>query len=122
MWSMIFSLIQVERTLLAQHYAEHADRPFFMPLVTYMSSGPIVAMVWEGPGVLGAARSMLGATDPRASAPGTIRGDGHVQMGRNGAHASDGPGAAAREIGLWFGKDLVQWRRGRMDAIVNQGN
>ena len=76
-------------------------------------------MVWEGPGVLAMARAMLGATDPSSSAPGTLRGDGFVQTGRNGVHASDGARAAAREVRLWFGEaELVQWKRDRLEAMV----
>jgi len=88
--------------LAGEHYAEHRERPFFPSLVGFLSSGPVVAMVWEGKGVIAAGRAMIGATNPLASAPGTIRGDFGVDVGRNIIHGSDGTESAQREIGLWF--------------------
>lgn len=94
------------RELLGQHYAEHAEKPFFDGLVDFMSSGPLVAMIVEGERVVEGMRSLMGATDPTLAAPGTIRGD----LGRawktdaveNLIHGSDSPESAAREIALWF--------------------
>lgn len=95
--------------LLTEHYAEHRDKPFFADLVTYMSSGPVVAAVIEGNRVVEGVRSLCGTTDPTTAAPGTIRGDlgrdwgtGNVE---NLVHSSDSAESAAREIGIWFGKD-----------------
>ncbi|KAK7576354.1 hypothetical protein V9T40_012640 [Parthenolecanium corni] len=96
--------------LLQKHYAELADKPFFPSLVKYMSSGPVVPMVWEGLNVVKTGRVMLGATDPKDSAPGTIRGDLCIQVGRNIIHGSDSVESAKKEIGLWFEpKELVQY-------------
>lgn len=95
--------------LLSEHYAEHRDKPFFPDLVDYMSSGPIIAAVIEGHRVVEGVRSLCGATDPTTAAPGTIRGDLGRDWGtgniENLVHSSDSPESAAREIGIWFGKD-----------------
>ncbi|XP_076467995.1 uncharacterized protein LOC143298876 [Babylonia areolata] len=87
---------------LEQHYADLSSKPFFAGLVTYMNSGPIFAMVWEGKEVVKMGRMMLGATNPLASAPGTIRGDFCIDVGRNICHGSDSVESAKKEIGLWF--------------------
>jgi nucleoside-diphosphate kinase len=92
--------------LLAGHYAEHVGKPFYGPLVEFMSSGPVVAAVVEGHRVIEGFRSLAGATDPTVAAPGTIRGDLARDWGlkvlQNLVHGSDSPESAAREIGLWF--------------------
>ncbi|SHH65060.1 nucleoside diphosphate kinase [Jatrophihabitans endophyticus] len=92
--------------LLAQHYAEHEGKPFYQPLVDFMLSGPVVALVAEGERVIEGFRSLAGATDPTAAAPGTIRGDLGRDWGlavqQNIVHGSDSAESAAREIGLWF--------------------
>ena len=94
-----------------EHYAEHKERPFFAPLVAFASSGPVVAMVWEGNNVIQTGRKMIGATNPDNSDPGTIRGDLAINFRKNVIHASDSLESAKREINLWFGKDahLVSW-------------
>lgn len=96
----------VERELLERHYAEHAGKPFFEPLVSFMSSGPVVAAVVEGERSIAAFRSLAGATDPVLAAPGTIRGDLGRDWGtsvqQNLVHGSDCPESAEREIGIWF--------------------
>jgi len=84
------------------HYDDLKARPFFPGLVKFFSSGPVVAMVWEGLGVIAGGRRLLGETDPKASLPGTIRGDYGIEVGRNICHGSDGPSGAAREINFWF--------------------
>lgn len=84
------------------HYGEHEGKPFFPKLVDHITSGPVVAMVWEGKEVVKTGRAMIGATNPLASAPGTIRGDFAVDMGRNIVHGSDSVESAQREIALWF--------------------
>ncbi len=92
--------------LLARHYAEHVGKPFYQPLVDFMLSGPVVALVAEGHRVVEGFRSLAGATDPTAAAPGTIRGDLGRDQGtkvvQNIVHGSDSPESAAREIALWF--------------------
>lgn len=105
-------MMQVSKDLAETHYGEHKGKPFFDGLVGFITSAPIVAMVWEGPNVILAARKMMGATNPQESAPGTIRGDYSLDMGRNVIHGSDSPESAAREIGLFFGDDEVAtWDR-----------
>jgi nucleoside-diphosphate kinase len=93
----------VTRELAERHYAEHAERPFFGELVEFITSGPIVAMVLEGPEAVTAARQVIGATNPLEAAPGTIRGDFAIEMGTNMVHGSDSPESAAREAELFFG-------------------
>lgn len=98
------------RELAESHYGVHRERPFFAGLVEFITSGPVVAMAWEGEGVIAAARLMIGATKPLEAAPGTIRGDLAVNIGRNVIHGSDGPDTAAFELGLWFGdSELNAW-------------
>ena len=91
-------LLQMTEDLANQHYAEHVGKGFFAGLVSYMTSGPIVAAVFEGPDAVKAVRQSVGATNPVEAAPGTIRGDYGLLKGRNLVHASDGPEAAAREL------------------------
>lgn len=92
--------------LLAQHYAEHEGKPFYEPLVSYMGSGPVVALVLEGEGVVEGARTLMGSSNPTTAAPGTIRGDFARDWGesvqKNLVHGSDSAESAAREISLWF--------------------
>ena len=90
------------RDLAEKHYGVHRDRPFFSGLVDFITSGPVVAMVWEGDGVIASARSLIGATKPLEANPGSIRGDLAVNIGRNVIHGSDGSDTAAFEIALWF--------------------
>ncbi|CAK4078270.1 unnamed protein product [Aphanomyces euteiches] len=91
-----------------EHYADLAGRPFFNGLVKYFSSGPIVAMVWEGTDVILTGRKILGATNPNQAAPGTLRGDNCISTGRNLVHGSDGPESAKHEIGMWFTAEEIQ--------------
>ncbi|MFN8615415.1 MAG: nucleoside-diphosphate kinase [Vampirovibrionales bacterium] len=95
-------LMNVTRSLAEQHYGEHASKPFFGGLVDFITSGPVVAMVWEGANVVAECRKMMGATHPKDAAPGTIRGDYSVDLGRNIVHGSDSVDSAEREIGLFF--------------------
>ncbi|KAJ8768529.1 hypothetical protein K2173_022629 [Erythroxylum novogranatense] len=85
-----------------KHYHDLKERPFFNGLCEFLSSGPVIAMVWEGEGVIHYGRKLIGATDPQKSEPGTIRGDLAVVVGRNIIHGSDGPETAKDEISLWF--------------------
>jgi nucleoside-diphosphate kinase len=103
-------VMQVSRELAEQHYAVHKERPFFPGLVNFITSGPLVAMVWEGDGVIASARKLIGATNPLTAEPGTIRGDFGVSIGRNLIHGSDAPETAQQEIKLWFkDEELVSW-------------
>jgi nucleoside-diphosphate kinase len=94
----------VTRALAERHYAEHSERPFFGELVEFITSGPIVAMVLEGPEAVRAARQVIGATDPLEAATGSIRGDFALEVGQNMVHGSDSPESAARESELFFGE------------------
>jgi nucleoside-diphosphate kinase len=101
----------VSRELAETHYGVHRERPFFPGLVDFITSGPVVAMVWEGDGVIASARKIIGATNPLNSEPGTIRGDFAVNVGRNIIHGSDAPETAQSEIALWFKQEeLVSWQ------------
>lgn len=104
--------LQMSDELAAAHYAVHIGRPFYNSLLEYITSGPVVAMVWEGKDAIAAARSTMGVTNPVAAAPGTIRGDLGMEIGRNLVHGSDGQETAMREIGLFFSDhELVHWNR-----------
>jgi nucleoside-diphosphate kinase len=103
-------LMKVSRELAEKHYDVHKERPFFGSLVEFICSAPVVAMVWEGDGVVASARKMIGATNPLTAEPGTIRGDFGVSIGRNLIHGSDAIETAQREISLWFAtEELVSW-------------
>ena len=94
--------LQVSRQLAEQHYAEHEGKPFHMGLLAYITSGPVAVACFEGPNAVQLVRNSVGATNPLNSAPGTIRGDLAVDIGRNLIHASDAPATAERELSLWF--------------------
>ena len=99
------------RALAEQHYGVHKDRPFFAGLVEFITSGPVVGMVWEGDGVIASARKLIGATKPLESEPGTIRGDLAINIGRNVIHGSDASETAEFEIALWFASsELSEWQ------------
>merc|ERR1712132_12674 len=100
--SAAMKFMQASEELLKEHYADLSTKKFFPGLIKYMSSGPVVPMVWEGLNVVKTGRVMLGATNPADSAPGTIRGDFCIQVGRNICHGSDAVDSAAKEIDLWF--------------------
>jgi nucleoside-diphosphate kinase len=111
-------LIKASRELAEQHYDVHKERPFFPGLVNFITSGPLVAMVWEGDGVVTSARKIIGATNPLNAEPGTLRGDFGVDVGRNIIHGSDAIETAQREISLWFKEDeLVGWEPSLMSWI-----
>jgi len=106
--------LEIDRELAHEHYGEHAEKPFFDDLVSFITSGPVMATVWEGQDATRQVRAMMGETDPADSAPGTIRGDFGLDLGRNVIHGSDheDPGANEREIALFFDDDeLVDWDR-----------
>ncbi|BAI88169.1 MULTISPECIES: nucleoside-diphosphate kinase [Oscillatoriales] len=103
-------MMKASRQLAEQHYDVHKERPFFNDLVSFIISGPLVAMVWEGEGVIASARKIIGATNPLNAEPGTLRGDFGISVGRNLIHGSDAPETAQKEIALWFkDEELVSW-------------
>lgn len=104
-------MMQVDEEMARQHYAIHADKPFFTDLIDFICSAPVVIMMLEGGNAIQMVRNMVGATNPAAAAAGTIRADYGCDIGRNLVHASDGADTAAGEIALWFGEDCVDWER-----------
>ncbi|KAM7386668.1 hypothetical protein PAMA_009334 [Pampus argenteus] len=103
-------MLQVSEDLLSQHYSELRMKPFYPSLLHYMTSGPVVVMVWEGPNVVQTSRVMVGHTNPAEAQAGTVRGDFSIHVSRNVVHASDSLEGARREIQLWFqGKELLNW-------------
>uniref|UniRef100_A0A8D0HA59 Nucleoside diphosphate kinase n=1 Tax=Sphenodon punctatus TaxID=8508 RepID=A0A8D0HA59_SPHPU len=103
-------LMQASEDLLKEHYIALHDRPFYSHLVKYMSSGPVVAMVWQGLDVVKTARMMIGETNPADSKPGTIRGDFCIEVSKNVIHGSDSVESAQREVTLWFStEELACW-------------
>ncbi|RAL53998.1 hypothetical protein DM860_004469 [Cuscuta australis] len=103
-------LITVERAFAEKHYADLSAKPFFSGLCDYIVSGPVVAMVWEGKGVVATGRTIIGATNPLQSAPGTIRGDFAIDIGRNVIHGSDSVESARKETALWFPEGVAEWK------------
>jgi nucleoside-diphosphate kinase len=101
-------LLQVDRALAERHYGEHAGKPFYEGLVSYITACPIIAAVFEGTDAVQAVRSTIGATNPREAAPGTIRGDFGLEIGRNLIHGSDSKESAAREVALFFADDELK--------------
>jgi nucleoside-diphosphate kinase len=113
-------LMPVSKQLAETHYAVHSARPFFAGLVQFITSGPVVALVLEGPNAIVVVRSMVGATKPHEAAPGTIRGDFGLETAKNLIHASDAPETAVAEIALWFTPvELVDYSRGVDDWILS---
>lgn len=112
-------LMQISQELAEQHYGEHKERPFFGELVDFITSGPVFAMVWEGENVISTARLMMGATNPKESAPGTIRGDYAVTVGKNIIHGSDSPESAVREINLFFREEELVAYDKTMNSWIN---
>jgi nucleoside-diphosphate kinase len=104
--------LAVETSLAEQHYAVHQGKPFYEGLIKYITSAPVVVMAWEGKKVVEAVRQTVGATNPTAAAPGTIRADFGIDIGRNLIHASDSVTTAEYELGLWFKPgEIVDWAR-----------
>src|SRR6476620_7010899 len=116
-------LVHIDRTLAERHYAVHREKPFFAGLVDVIVSGPLVALVVEGPNAIAVVRAINGATKPQEAAPGTIRGDFALETGQNIVHASDSPETAASELALWFSpnellaydRDIDRWVIGPRD-------
>lgn len=95
--------LRIDEDLARRHYAEHAEKPFFPELLAFITSGPVVAMEWSGESAIAAARGLMGATDPKDAAAGTIRGDLGLEVTRNLVHGSDGAESARRELEIFFG-------------------
>ncbi len=93
------------------HYAVHAERPFYPGLINFVTSGPVVCMAWSGKDAISVARTLIGATNGREAAPGTIRGDFGMDMGYNMIHGSDATDTAEFELGLWFPDGLMDWEQ-----------
>ena len=103
-------LMRVTPELAARHYAEHEGKPFYDGLIAFITSSPVAAMVWEGPGAVAMVRTVMGATNPANAAPGTIRGDLAVDFGMNTVHGSDSVERAAQEVDLFFTPgELLEW-------------
>lgn len=102
----------VKQELAETHYAIHKGKPFYDGLIKYITSSPVMAMVWEGPNGVAAVRQTMGATKPTEAAPGSVRHDFALEVGRNLTHASDSPENGKKEVALWFSPDeLVSWER-----------
>lgn len=105
-------MIQIDEALARRHYGIHEGKPFFKGLISYILSGPVVVMVLEGRNAIEITRSTMGATNPAAAAPGTIRADFALEIGRNLVHGSDGPDTARTEVALFFDEDeILSWSR-----------
>lgn len=114
--------MQITPELAARHYAVHKGKPFYEPLVEYITSAPVVVMVWEGKNAIEVVRKTMGATNPASAEPGTLRADFALEVGRNLVHGSDGPETAAFEIGLFFqAGELVTWTRDTDRWISEEG-
>jgi len=104
--------MQVSKELAETHYGIHKGKPFYDGLIEYITSAPVMAMVWEGPNAIAAIRQTMGATRPTEAAPGSLRHDFALEVGRNLTHASDSPENGVSEVALWFKEDeLVDWNR-----------
>jgi nucleoside-diphosphate kinase len=104
--------MQVSNELAETHYAIHKGKTFYDSLIKYITSAPVMAMVWEGPNAIAAVRQTMGSTRPTEAAPGSIRHDFALQVGRNLTHASDTPENGEKEVALWFKPDeLISWSR-----------
>ena len=112
-------LLQVDEDLAHRHYGEHVDRPFFPGLVSFITSGPVVAMAWEANNAVEIVRSTMGPTNPAVAGPGTIRGDLGVDIGRNLIHGSDSAESAERELALFFQPgEILSYNRSNDGWIV----
>ncbi|WAA13760.1 nucleoside-diphosphate kinase [Fervidibacillus halotolerans] len=105
-------LMKLSRELAEKHYGEHKGKPFYDELISYITSGPVFAMVWQGENVISEARKMMGATNPKDADPGTVRGDFALTVGKNVIHGSDSEESAKREISLFFKEEeLVSYEK-----------
>lgn len=104
--------VQVSQELAETHYAIHKGKPFYDGLISYITSSPVMAMVWQGPNAIAAVRQTMGSTKPVEASPGSIRHDFGLEVGRNLTHASDSPENGTLEVALWFDtQELVSWER-----------
>jgi nucleoside-diphosphate kinase len=104
--------MSVSRDLAEKHYAVHSGKPFYPGLISYITSAPVMAMAWEGPAAVIAVRQTMGSTRPTEAAPGTVRHDFGLEVGRNLTHASDSAVTGEKEVELWFAREeLVDWKR-----------
>jgi nucleoside-diphosphate kinase len=113
-------LIQITPELAARHYAVHEGKPFYEPLIEFITSGPVVVAVIEGNDAINIMRKTMGATNPAQADPGTIRGDFGLEIGRNLVHGSDGPDTAAYEIPLFFAEDEIWSYERAVDRWINE--
>ncbi|MBU2560601.1 nucleoside-diphosphate kinase [archaeon] len=105
-------MMEIDEGLAKRHYGEHEGKPFFADLVSFITSGPVVAMVVEGREAVNVCRALIGATDPKEAGPGTIRGDFGIDVGRNLVHGSDSLASAEREISLFFTpEEIIEYKR-----------
>jgi nucleoside-diphosphate kinase len=115
-------LIQVSQELAETHYAIHKGKPFYDGLIKYITSAPVMAMAWDGPNAVSAIRQTMGATRPTEAAPGSIRHDFALEVGRNLTHASDSVENGEKEVALWFSAaELVDWKRDADRWIFEKG-
>ena len=113
-------MMQISPELAARHYGEHEGKPFYKGLIEFITSAPVVAMIWEGDNVVEMVRAMMGVTDPRKADPGTIRGDLAVFMGKNVVHGSDSNESAAREMNLFFAdEEICNYRQPIEDCLYD---
>ncbi len=114
-------MLQISQELAQRHYAEHQGKPFFDSLITYITSGPVVAMVVEGKEAVKVVRSLVGKTNPIEASPGTIRGDYAMDVGRNVIHASDSIESANREISLFFDEnEIIEYKKFDEDWVYEK--
>ena len=114
--------MQVSQELAETHYSIHNGKPFYDGLIRYITSAPVMAMVWEGPEAISAVRQTMGATSPAKAEPGSVRHDFGLEISRNLTHASDGPDTAKMEIDLWFQEnEIIEWSRGT-DPWIFEGS
>lgn len=112
-------MMHISESLASRHYGEHEGKPFYEGLVSYITSGPVIAMVWEGKDAVEAARATMGVTRPVEASPGTIRGDYGLDVSRNLVHGSDSTQSAEREIDLFFeSKEFVHWEHNHAQWII----
>jgi nucleoside-diphosphate kinase len=114
-------MLVIDEALAARHYAEHVGKPFYERLCNFITSGPVIAVVYEGEDAVALVRQTIGATDPAKAAPGSIRSDLGIDMGRNMVHGSDSLESAAREVALFFeDKEIVSWERSAEGWIIEK--
>ncbi len=111
-------LVTLSKETAETHYGEHREKPFFNELVSFITSGPVFAMVWEGDQVVKISRQLIGATNPAEAAPGSIRGDYAVQVGMNIIHGSDSTESSAREMSIFFSEDELSTYEKNSDVWV----